>query len=804
MANSIKMEIELDGKDALKTIQGISKGLEGTSRTANKATKQASIFGDVFKAQIGSIVALNFGQLITDQFTEAFNSFVQFEKGLINTAKTANLTEKEVNELAKGIDDLTKVIPASANELLEISASAGQLGVKGVKNLTLFSETIAKLGRVSNLSGEIASTTLTRILNVTGEGIDTIDEFASGIVALGNNFAATESEIALVTNEVARASAQFGVSAGEASALSAVLRSFGVRAEEAGTVVGKTFRAIQTSIESGGSALRQLEKITGASGETLRKEFGENSIKVLQRFLEGTKRLNQEGAILSQEFIKIGLTGERVQKVIPTLSSNVDELSRAIKIYNEGSKDATALNEEFARGLESTESQSKLLGNAIDRLRRGIGEGLAGAFNTVSPLVTEFISRLSETGIETFARTTDDVKALKDELARLNEDLKIIQQGGALADGLGAEEIERDIQLIQDKLNQLDTTSVTDQIKNIQSEIRSLQSAGTESSPILDTIYGTPEERQARLALLQEQLANVRQMKAMHDGELLAQQEETNQAQVEKQVQQFEILRELRAQEDEYNRELKLMQDEQKAMDDEIDLQRLQSALGKETALKEVARIKEMKSEKKQKEALRKLREKARKQEQAGVISYTKWENLNRQQRLQNLQGTLGTISTLTSSSNSALFNIGKASALAQHGLNVPKAISTALASAPPPFNFALAGLVGVAMTAQGIKIATAKPPSAGSFAEGGLITGPSQVNDRLTAQVNAGETILNRRQTDTVFRAIEDGNLGGAGNNVTINNPILLNQEGVDMVIDQINDAIEFRNKELRVSNDG
>lgn len=804
MANTVKMFVEIDGKDALKTISAFQNGLTGVGKTAQESTKKASVFGDVIKANLGAIAAVNFADSIKQQITESFDAFAEFEQGLIDTKKTANLTADEVGSLAKNVEDLSLTIPVGTKELLSITEAAGQLNVKGVKNLTNFAETIAKLGRVSDLQGNGAATVLTRILTVTREGVDDVDEFASGIVALGNNFAATESEIAFMTNEVARATAQFGLSAGEAAALSATMRSLGIRSEESGTVIGKSFRSIKSAIEGGGAALTQLEMITGESGETLRKEFGENSLAVFQKFLQGTKRLSDEGAILSDEFLKIGLTGERVQKIIPTLSANYDELSRAIETFNEGAQDANALNDEFAESAKSTNSQVQLLSNSIDKMQRQVGEKLAKAFNIVTPSVAEFISRIGEDKVSVFARTTDDIDKLKKELATYQQTLKAVEDNDLglpsfLLEDKG--EVEGRIKIIQDRINELDASNAVDQLNKIKDQIDTLKGAGGESSPLLDSIYGTPDERQARLKLLQEQYDNIKQMQALQNNELADLRQKDNEDSANKTKEKFDVLNELNAKQAEYEKELKVVEDEQKAIDDQVNLERLKAALGEETALKEVAKIRELQGEEKQSKALKKLRDKARKNEREGQLFQLDFEKKVGKEKVESQKGTLNAIATLTSSSNSFLFNIGKAAALTNAGIAQSQAVVNAYRDVPYPFNIPASIAVGAAAAVQIAKIASAKPPTVGKFAEGGTITGRSGVNDRLLAEVNAGETILNRRQTDTVFRAIDQGNIGGGGDNFTFNNPVFLNEEGIDMVIEKINDAIEFRNQELRTA---
>lgn len=60
----------------------------------------------------------------------------------------------------------------------------------------------------------------------------------------------------------------------------------------------------------------------------------------------------------------------------------------------------------------------------------------------------------------------------------------------------------------------------------------------------------------------------------------------------------------------------------------------------------------------------------------------------------------------------------------------------------------------------------------AGSFAEGGIIYGGSQIGDQMYAKVNSGEMIINGKQQQNLWKAISTGNLGGqTENTVTVTN---------------------------------
>lgn len=60
----------------------------------------------------------------------------------------------------------------------------------------------------------------------------------------------------------------------------------------------------------------------------------------------------------------------------------------------------------------------------------------------------------------------------------------------------------------------------------------------------------------------------------------------------------------------------------------------------------------------------------------------------------------------------------------------------------------------------------------AGSFAEGGIIYGGSQIGDQMVAKVNSGEMIINGKQQQNLWKAISTGNLGGnTENHISVSN---------------------------------
>ena len=140
--------------------------------------------------------------------------------------------------------------------------------------------------------------------------------------------------------------------------------------------------------------------------------------------------------------------------------------------------------------------------------------------------------------------------------------------------------------------------------------------------------------------------------------------------------------------------------------------------------------------------------------ERAEEIKMQEFKKKTDEQTVQNRADTLAKISTLQSSSNHALAVIGKAAAITQIAIETPVAIAKALAAFPPPYNFAAAGLVGVAMAAQAANIAGVQ------LAEGGIVKArPGGI------QATIGEG----GQDEAVIPLDRAGEFMGGGGNITI-----------------------------------
>lgn len=352
-------------------------------KEATDSTNSLHSASSTLRSGLGALgIGLSAGAI----FTKVISETSQFETALIGVAKTTGLAGSDLDDFAERINGISREIPVTTAELLELSQAAGQMGVTGSANLEKFAVTVAKLGRASDISGEQAATALARILNVTKEGVDSVDTLASVIVALGAKVAASESQITRMTTEVARATSQFGVSSAEAAAMSAAMASIGIQAELGGSAVGRTMQEITSRVQAGGKELQEFADVLNLNSQTLVDLFAENKTEA---FLFLLREIGELGLDAGNALEEVGLGGQEIAKTIIPFANNVERLEETLRLANEEVKNATALDREFEAALVTLGSQWQITKNITESYARSLGSVLLPSLNDALVAVNE-------------------------------------------------------------------------------------------------------------------------------------------------------------------------------------------------------------------------------------------------------------------------------------------------------------------------------------------------------------------------------------------------------------------------------
>ncbi|HAF34553.1 MAG TPA: phage tail tape measure protein, partial [Sphingobacterium sp.] len=180
------------------------------------------------------------------------DTVIQFDDDLKSVSKTTGLSGKALQQYSDDIIQLSRALKTvESKQLLEYSQVAGQLGVKGRDNLLAFSEALAKLETASDIRGEEGATKIARLLTLTDGGVQNVKEFGDEIVNLGNNFAATESEILTNAEAIGQNVGLYKIGRKDVLAYATATKAVGLEAEVVGSTFSRTLGQFEKMTRSG-------------------------------------------------------------------------------------------------------------------------------------------------------------------------------------------------------------------------------------------------------------------------------------------------------------------------------------------------------------------------------------------------------------------------------------------------------------------------------------------------------------------------------------------------------------------------
>lgn len=434
------------GKDAKKAAAGMKSAGDG-AKAMGEGARNA---GTGIKGIIGNIAALlpqgsgligtlgslagAFGlttsaaslaikglEAVAESIEECINSAMKFESAIIGVYKTVDASPEQLKEIKQGILNLSTEIPATAEDIAGVAEAAGQLGISS-EDILDFTRVMIDLGEATNLSADDAASALAKFANITKMDPENYDRLGSTIVALGNNFATTESDIVNMMTRLASTGAVVGLSEAEMAALATSLSSVGIEAEAGGTAIstllkefekasmsgsksvkvlsqtGKTLRELERMADSNSGAFKalaqslgytssefrnmlseaqSLEKfadIAGMSADAFASMWDSAPIEAMNAFISGLGELSENGGDALGVLEELGLTDVRLSNAILALASSNDILGNTLGTANDAWSENNALSEEAEKRYESLESKLQMLANAQERVRSIAGE----------------------------------------------------------------------------------------------------------------------------------------------------------------------------------------------------------------------------------------------------------------------------------------------------------------------------------------------------------------------------------------------------------------------------------------------
>lgn len=370
-------------------------------RTAVQATqdfdKRASGFIENHKASINDVsnAALGLGAGMLAASGLAAKAAIDWESAWTGVLKTVDGTDAELATLEAGLRDMAKTLPATHSEIAAVAEAAGQLGVS-VNDIESFTRVMIDLGESTNMSSEEAAMSLSRFMTITGTAQADVGRLGATVVGLGNNFAATESEIVSLSMRLAGAGTQAGLSEGEILGMAAAMSQVGIEAEAGGSAMSLTMKRIGTAVEEGGDALDLFSQVSGMTSEEFAQAWETRPAEALNAFIDGLAETESMGMSTNAVLRELGITGIRESDALLRLSAAAGVTADAMAQGNQEFEDGTALMEEASKRYETAESRIAMMRNTFVDLAIDVGGAVAPALGTAADTVSYLVSRLQE------------------------------------------------------------------------------------------------------------------------------------------------------------------------------------------------------------------------------------------------------------------------------------------------------------------------------------------------------------------------------------------------------------------------
>lgn len=429
--NKTSSELDKQNSKWLSAGESLKKAGDNISSFGEKASK---IGGTLTKTVTLPIVAIG---------TAAVKAQIDFESAFAGVKKTVDGTEEDFKKLEKGIKDMSKELPSSAEDIAKVAESAGQLGIQ-TDNILGFTRTIIDLGNATNLVGEEGASQLAKFANITQMSQKNFDRLGSTIVALGNNMATTEADIVSMAMRLAGAGKQVGMTESDIMSFAAALSSVGIEAEAGGSAFSKVMLEIQMAIQSGSESVGDFAKVAGMSTQEFADKFKNDATGALITFIEGLGKLDNKAVVLED----LGFSEIRVRDALLRASSAGDLFNKSIQIGSQAWKENTALTNEASQRYATTESQIAILKNEIVDMAREIGVELLPIVKdglvVVKDLIEKFnnLSPATKENIIKFAGLAAVIGPVVGTVGKLAQGFgSVLKVAGKFSTGLGAAEV---------------------------------------------------------------------------------------------------------------------------------------------------------------------------------------------------------------------------------------------------------------------------------------------------------------------------------------------------------------------------
>jgi len=357
--------IEHDAKQVAfytkKASENLRAGANAQSGTMHKKAKSSQVSGSTV---VGAVA-------IASTMLLPIKASIDYETTIADVTKTVNFAgKKDIAQFSNELLNLSHTIPMTVNQLGEISASGGQLGITKDKILD-FTTVVAKMSTAFDMSASDAGTSMASLMNIYGGGIKEVKKLGDAINYLSNNSAAKAGDIVNVLGRIGGNAKALNMTSIEASNLASAFLALGKPPEIVGTalnsMLGK-FGNIDGQSKKFKSSLSEM----GIDAVSFQEKMRTHPQEAMLQFLKTLNSMDKA----SQSRISYAMFGQEFGDDMLLLSSGVKHYQHAVKLTANATNYLGSMQKEFEIKASTTKNSLQLLGNKMTHLSISLGSAM--------------------------------------------------------------------------------------------------------------------------------------------------------------------------------------------------------------------------------------------------------------------------------------------------------------------------------------------------------------------------------------------------------------------------------------------
>lgn len=362
-----------------------------TSKMAKSARDNSQQWDTVGSTltRVGAVAAAGLGF--------AAKAAMDWESAFAGVKKTVDGTPQQIAALEGELRGMARTMATSHTEIASVAEAAGALGV-ATEDVAGFTKTMIMLGESTNLSATEAADSLAQFMNVMGTAPDQVGNLGAALVALGNDGASTERQIVQMSQRIAGAGRQIGLSEADVMGFASALSSVGIEVEAGGTAISTTMLKMEQAVRNGGRELDLIAQTAGMSAAQFKTAFQQDAAGAIDAFVQGLGRVQAAGGDVTGILSELGITGIREADALRRLASSGTLLADSLATARTEMRTGQALLAEYGARANTTEFQVRVAWNNIKDSAITAGQAMLPAIEAAAKGVASFAQALGNMG----------------------------------------------------------------------------------------------------------------------------------------------------------------------------------------------------------------------------------------------------------------------------------------------------------------------------------------------------------------------------------------------------------------------